>query len=160
MPSQSPQPQPCLSRSSVYLLLSLCALPVLCSPLCAPLSVGSSPHSSDLVSEGKVSPSYSPRGSSPPVVVSNQQSEYLYVRWTGQGSLSRSSFRLAQQAKDVSMVLFKVEPEGDMYSISLLYYCTPLTNSDTNLVFSISPPGCEKVEFGWRVSCGNSLSRF
>ena len=58
------------------------------------------------------------------------------------------------------MTLFKVDPNGnDEYTITMLYYCAPMTSSENDIRLEIQPKGCEKTEMQWKVVCGNSLSR-
>lgn len=67
---------------------------------------------------------------------------------------------LTESTRELEMTLYKIEPiEDNIDTVSLLYYCTPLTTSLTEVVLQIRPPGCEPVVLRWKMACGNSLGK-
>lgn len=59
------------------------------------------------------------------------------------------------------MTLFKVSTiELNTFTVSFLYFCTPLTYSLNEVILEITVPGCGKTILSWMKKCGDSLSRF
>lgn len=130
---------------------------------CAGLNIGLSPTYHDVVAQGQVSPDwqYDPETSSKPRRrIQNKQSEYLYVTYTGSGSLEEKDFNVIDKAKDLYMTLFKATKVRENYfTISLMYMCSPLTHSVNQIITEITPPGCSKVELSWSKVCGDMMGR-
>lgn len=130
---------------------------------CPGLNIGLTPTYHDVIAQGQVSPDWqndSETGSKPRRKIENKQSEYLYITFTGSGSLEEKDFNVIDKAKDLYMTLFKATKVRENYfTVSLMYMCSPLTHSVNQIIAEITPPGCTKVELSWSKVCGDMMGR-
>jgi hypothetical protein len=69
------------------------------------------------------------------------------------------SFQVTDLANDLYMTLFKVSTvELNTFTVSFLYFCTPLTYSLNEVVLEINIPGCGKMIVSWMKRCGDAMS--
>lgn len=133
---------------------------------CPALSIGLSPTFNDVISKGKISTDwvYEPEieaNSKRQRKVEQKESEYMYITFDGPGKIEEKDLSVTDKAKDLYMTLFKVNKVRDNYfTVSLLYFCSPLTHSVNQIIMEISPPGCSKVEITWFKICGDMLGKF
>jgi len=147
---------------ALYLIYSILAFVsgVTVSKECQALSMGTSPHYFDIVTNGSISEEFKTKSLATHRTVTNRESEYFYVQFSGAGELDDGAFNVVDQARDLYMTLFKVTKVKPNYlSISFLYICSPMTHSINEIALEIKAPGCDLVTISWLKQCGDVLSR-
>jgi hypothetical protein len=152
------------SLSSCWIILSLLQLiSVASSRECTGLSAGLTPNFNDVISKGRISSDWvfeaqietNPKRQRK---VEQKESEYMYLSFEGPGQLEEKDFGVTDKAKDLYMTLFKVNKVKENYfTVSLLYFCSPLTHSMNQIIMEINPPNCPKVEISWFKVCGDMM---